>query len=168
VLQLWLLLLSLKSSSARSQTLNINFDPRKPNIIEIGEFVLWACPKRMKKLRHQWIGLFVLLRWFLHGCMKLNILCLEFEVTTTLKDHLTFNEGEYEVDHISHIWMDSDGIYAKVHWVGFDDEEASYEDLLKLYPSCSRTCLIALRDSAIGSSNVRKHALLQLNMLGLK
>jgi hypothetical protein len=94
----------------------------------------------MKKLRHQWIGPFrvtaLISPWvyeiehLVAGTVrKAHISRLRlyadsaFEVTATLKDNLTFNEGEYEVDQISHIWMDSDGIYAKVQWVGFDDDE---------------------------------------------
>jgi transposase InsO family protein len=157
--------------------------PRKS--FELGEFVLWARPQRTKKLRHLWIGPYriraVLSPWvyeiehLVSGVLKrahlsrLRFYADEaFEVTVSLKDHLVFNEGEFEVDHISHIWMDADGIYAKVHWVGFEDEEASYEDLLKIFPSCSRLCLRALHDSSITAVAVRKRALLELQLLGFR
>jgi hypothetical protein len=152
---------------------------------ELGEFVLWARPQRVKKLRHLWIGPYriraVLSPWvyeiehLVSGVIKRAHLSRlrfyadnAFEVTVSLKDHLVFNEGEFEVDHISHIWMDADGIYAKVHWVGFEDEEASYEDLLKIFPSCSRLCLRALHDSSITTAAVRKRALLELQLMGFR
>jgi len=133
----------------------------------VGDFVLWARPSRVDKLKAKRVGPFRVIAvtspWvytiehLLTGAQRsvhvdrLQFYCdRDLNVDVDLLDHIAFNEqGEFEVDHIVRLLESDDGdIQARVRWAGFEAADDTLESLEAIFPSCRESSLDALFDPA--------------------
>jgi hypothetical protein len=152
----------------------------------VGDFVLWARPSRVDKLKAKRVGPFRVIAvtspWvytiehLLTGAQRsvhvdrLQFYCdRDLNVDVDLLDHIAFNEqGEFEVDHIVRLLESDDGdIQARVRWAGFEAADDTLESLEAIFPSCRESCLDALFDPARCDEHLHSRILVEFGLKGI-